>query len=88
MVTADRGWATETPPDTPLYRLVHSARLRVRPMNRADPRAGHWVLDCPQCAATDSIWIDPTWEGFEAVCGCWKGRGDVFAFLHLLRGGR
>lgn len=73
------------PPDTPLSRLVHDGRIRARPMNRAYPREGHWVTDCPSCGATSTVWFHPGWDSFEAICGCWKGKGGVFAFYHLLR---
>lgn len=87
MKSADLRW-TAQPPNTLLSTLVINLGVRPRPMNRADPLAGHWVVDCPSCGWSGAIWIAPRWHSFEALCGCWKGRGDVFAFYHLLRGGR
>lgn len=72
---------------TLLGRLVEDAGLRVRPMNRADPRYGHWVTDCPSCGKDSALWIAPNWRSFSTSCDCWHGDGGPLALFGLLLGG-
>ena len=86
MITADNLYVDPVP-ETSLLRLVASAGLRARPLNRANPLAGHWICDCPSCHTRDGICIDRGGETFVALCGCWPGSGDVFAMYKLVTDG-
>lgn len=83
MTSVDR-CGVDTPPDTILFRLLAHAGLRCRPLNRASPRAGHWILDCPRCHATDAVWIWPGGAVLNTTCQCWPEPGDCVALYHLL----
>ena len=74
----------DRPPDTALFRLIIEAGVRYRPLNRARPVDGHWILDCPECGAVDALWVNPGGQTFETTCACWTGTGGVIAMYHLM----
>jgi hypothetical protein len=67
-----------------IWRLLDSAGVRRRPLNRTYPASGHWIAACPRCQAVDALWIDPDGMTFTLLCHCWKGQGDALALLGLL----
>ncbi len=69
---------------TLIGQLVEDAGLQVRPMNRAAPRFGHWVADCPRCGQTDGLWIAPNWRTISTSCGCVRGDAGALALIALL----
>jgi hypothetical protein len=69
---------------TPIGQLVEDAGLRLRPMNRMQPRYGHHVGDCPRCGHTDGLWIAPGWRSFSTSCGCVRGDAGPLALYGLL----
>ena len=69
---------------TLIEQLVADEGLRVRPMNRATPRFGHHVGDCPRCGEVDGLWIAPDWRSFSTSCGCVRGEAGALALLALL----
>jgi hypothetical protein len=83
LITAWAEWG-EPLPAMMLTTLVRNAGLRVRPMNRVDPRAGHLVGACPACAEADALRIRPNRASFDLTCACWSGKRDAFALFRLL----
>jgi len=71
---------------TLIGQLVADAGLRVRPMNRVEPRHGHHVGDCPRCRMTDALWIAPDWRSVSTSCDCLRGDGGYSALLTLVLG--
>jgi len=69
---------------TLIGQLIEDEGLRVRPMNRMQPRYGHWVADCPRCGHTDGLWIAPNWRTISTTCGCVRGDGGPQALFSLL----
>ncbi len=69
---------------TLIGQLVEDAGTRVRPMNRATPRFGHHVGNCPRCGEIDALWIASDWKSFSTTCDCWRGDGGPLALFGLL----
>jgi hypothetical protein len=80
------GYATRIVDRTLLADLIEDGDIALRPMNRADPRQGHHVGDCPRCGARDALWVEPGWRQFSTSCRCWRGNGGPFALFRLMTG--
>ena len=64
------GYRVRAPERSSTLAMLERAGLRPRPLNRDDPRRGHYVAGCPWCSIEDALFVDPGGVWWSTTCAC------------------
>jgi hypothetical protein len=79
------GYRTRCAQPSPLLAMAERAQLRPRPLCRAFPREGHWIMRCPVCGGEDGAYIEPGMVTWTTLCS--RGEYSILEMHALLVAG-
>lgn len=79
------GYLVRVGAPSPLIAMLERAGLRPHPLNRVEPRAGHWAATCPLCGREDGLYVEPGMAAWTA--GCIRGERSIFELHAVLIAG-
>ena len=78
------GYLVRVGAPSPILAMLERAGLRPHPLNRVEPRAGHWVADCPMCGNESGLYVGPDQASWTATCV--RGEFTIFELHAVLIG--